>query len=242
VEFLKSHYIEGGWGMHPILLLFFIAVYLIVERSRYLFTCGVEQRKFLAVLRKLLMQGNVAGAVQYCRDTDKPLSRIVEAGLRKLEQDDSHMQEAINAVAMREYPKIEKNTGYLAMLGNVSTLMGLLGTITGLIRSFAAVGVGAGASPAAAKAAAAASVAAGGQSKAEALAQGISEAMNCTAFGLMVGIMALLAFSVLNGRTQHLLDEMNEAIVHVLNLAAGHRPAMNLSGVKQIPETELYAN
>lgn len=239
MDFIISHYVEGGWGMHPILALFFIAVYLIVERTRYLYACGIEQRSFLATMRKLLMQGNVAGAVQYCRENDKPLPRIIEAGLRKLDQDDEDIQTAVDSVAMREFPKIEKGTGYLAMLGNVATLMGLLGTITGLIRSFAAVGVGASATGA--KAAVAVAIP-GGQSKAEALAQGISEAMNCTASGLMVGILALLAYSVLNGRTQQLLDEMNESIVHVLNLAAGHRQAMNMKGVKEIPYTEMYAN
>jgi biopolymer transport protein ExbB len=238
VHFLLTHFKEGGWGMWPILALLIFAVFVLVERIRYLYSCGVEQRAFLATMRKLLMQGNVAGAVRSCHDTDKPLARIIEAGLRKLNQDDDDMQTAIDAVAMREFPRIEKGTGYLAMLGNVSTLMGLLGTITGLIRSFAAVGVGATAHPSAAKAAV---VLAGGQSKAEALAQGISEAMNCTAFGLIVGIASLLGYSLLNGKTQHLLDEMNESIVHVLNLAAGHRSSMNMKGVGEIPETELYA-
>jgi len=229
--------------MWPILALMIYSGYLIVERTKYLYTCGVEQGRFVATMRKLLMQGNVAGAVQYCRDTDRPLARIIEVGLRKLDEDDDDVQTAVDSMAMREYPKIEKGTGYLAMLGNVATLMGLLGTITGLIRSFAAVGVGSGAARgAAAAAAAAAKTGPSSQSKAEALAQGISEAMNCTAFGLIVGIMALLAFSVLNGKTQQLLDDMNETIVHVLNLAAGHRKSMNMKGVKEIPATELYAS
>jgi biopolymer transport protein ExbB/TolQ len=124
------------------------------------------------------------------------------------------------------------------MIGNVATLMGLLGTITGLIRSFRAVGVGAGEDQAAV---AAARMAAAGLSKAELLAQGISEAMNCTAFGLLVGILALLAYSVLNGRTQHVLDDMNETVVHVLNLATGHREVMKLDGVAEIPERDPYA-
>jgi len=225
--------------MWPILALLITSVWIIIDRTKYLWTCRVEQRQFAATMRRLLMQGNIAGAVRACKETDKPLGRIVEAGLRKIDEKDEDVQIALDSIAMREYPKIEKRTGYLAMLGNVATLMGLLGTITGLIRSFAAVGVGTAAAVAGATKTGAAA-AAGNLSKAEALAQGISEAMNCTAFGLMVGILSLLAYSVLNGRTQHVLDEMNETIVEVLNLAVGHRQSMNMNGVKEIPEIDLY--
>ncbi|MEK6606137.1 MAG: MotA/TolQ/ExbB proton channel family protein [Myxococcota bacterium] len=230
MRFLLEHFKEGGWGMWPILLLLGFTTWLVVERSKYLFfSSGTEQRAFLALMRRLLMQGNVAGAVTACKENGKPLAKIVEAGLRALDKDDEHVQNAVDAIALRELAKIEHRTGYLAMLGNVATLMGLLGTITGLIKSFAGVGIGQDA------AAQAAAGAASQSSKAELLAAGISEAMNCTAFGLIVGILALLGYSILNGRTQNLLDEINEATVSVLNLATGHRQAMNLQGIRDIP-------
>jgi biopolymer transport protein ExbB/TolQ len=97
-------------------------------------------------------------------------------------------------------PKIEKRTGYLAMLGNLATLAGLLGTITGLIKSFASV---AGVDP---------------SMKATMLSKGISEAMNCTAFGLGTGILGLAAYAVLNGKTQAILDGVNQSSVETLNL------------------------
>jgi biopolymer transport protein ExbB len=107
--------------------------------------------------------------------------------------------------ALRELPKVEKRTGYLAMLGNLATLAGLLGTITGLIKSFGAV---AGVDP---------------SMKATMLSKGISEAMNCTAFGLGTGIMGLAAFAVLNGKTQHILDGVNQGTVEALNLVVAGR-------------------
>jgi biopolymer transport protein ExbB/TolQ len=94
------------------------------------------------------------------------------------------------------------------MLGNVATLVGLLGTILGLIHSFAGV---AGVDP---------------SMKATLLAKGISEAMNCTAFGLICAVPALLWFAILNGWTQHTLDDMNELSVQVVNLVVGHKSAM----------------
>ena len=113
----------------------------------------------------------------------------------------------MDEMALKEKPMIEKRTGYLAMIGNVATLAGLLGTITGLIKSFAGV---AGVDP---------------SQKATLLAAGISEAMNCTAFGLLVGIISLLAFSILNGKTQALLDDIDEVTAQVMNLISGSRQA-----------------
>ena len=94
------------------------------------------------------------------------------------------------------------------MLGNLATLAGLLGTITGLIKSFAGV---AGVDP---------------SQKATLLAKGISEAMNCTAFGLATGIFALLFFAILNGKTQHILDDVQEVKSQVVNLIIATRQAM----------------
>jgi biopolymer transport protein ExbB/TolQ len=116
----------------------------------------------------------------------------------------------MDEATLRESPRLERRTGYLAMIGNVATLLGLLGTILGLIGAFAAV---ANANPA---------------DKATLLSRSISEAMNCTAFGLGVAIPALVLYSVLQGRTQSMLDDMNEAAVGVLNLVVANRDKMRM--------------
>jgi biopolymer transport protein ExbB/TolQ len=100
---------------------------------------------------------------------------------------------------------------YLAMLANVAMLAGLLGTISGLIKCFGAVAT---ADP---------------SEKASLLAAGIAEAMNCTAFGLLTAIPGLLFFSILQGKTQHLLDDINEASVSVVNLVVTNRDKLDLS-------------
>ena len=124
----------------------------------------------------------------------------VAAGLRKAGGTEHDVQQAMDEEALRELPKLEKKTGYLAMLGNLATLAGLLGTITGLIKSFAGV---AGVDP---------------SMKATMLSKGISEAMNCTAFGLGTGILGLATFAWLNGMTQGILDGINQVSVETLNL------------------------
>jgi biopolymer transport protein ExbB/TolQ len=123
------------------------------------------------------------------------------------------VQQAMDEEALRELPKVEKRTGYLAMLGNLATLAGLLGTITGLIKSFASV---AGVDP---------------SMKATMLSKGIAEAMNCTAFGLFTGILGLATFAWLNGTTQEVLDGVNQASVETLNLViAGQQPSHQQGG------------
>ncbi|MBL9110842.1 MAG: MotA/TolQ/ExbB proton channel family protein, partial [Myxococcales bacterium] len=126
---------------------------------------------------------------------------------------DEEVQAAMDEAALREVPKIAKRTGYLALMANLSMLSGLLGTVLGLIESFGAVG-GESVDP---------------SQKARILAEGISEAMNCTAFGLIVAIMGLIGFAILNGKTQQLEDDVNEASVQVLNLVVTNRQKVNLT-------------
>lgn len=236
---------EGGWGMWPILAVGIVSIVIIIDRVRYLFfVAPLNRYAFQAQIQRFLLEGNVAGAVGYCRQVNKPLSRIVEAGLSNLHRPDLEVQEAVDEVALRELPQIEQRTGYLAMIGNIATLLGLLGTIVGLIKSFAGVSLGNANDPATvAKAkqyvhlvpacknltSASAITRCIDQNKATILAKGISEAMNCTAFGLGVGITALLGFSVLNGRTQTMMDNISDATVYLMNVAVGGRKSMKLS-------------
>jgi biopolymer transport protein ExbB len=205
IQTVNDAFKEGGWGMWPILILSIFAVGLTVDRVVYLFRATIDKREFMALMQKLLAQGNVAQAIKVCSGTPKPLTRIIQAGLMRVNKSDAEVQAAMDEMALREMPLIERRTGYLAMIGNVATLAGLLGTIVGLIHSFSAVG---GVDP---------------SQKATLLAKGISEAMNCTAFGLLVGIVSLLFFSVLNGKTQALLDDINEATAQVMNLVSASR-------------------
>jgi len=208
IQHINEAFKEGGWGMWPILILSIFSMGLIIERIVYLFfRSSMDKRQFMGLMQKLIAQGNVAQAIKVCSGTSKPMTRIVQAGLMKVNKSDADVQAAMDEMALKEKPLIEKRTGYLAMIGNVATLAGLLGTITGLIKSFAGV---AGVDP---------------SQKATLLAAGISEAMNCTAFGLMVGITSLLFFSILNGKTQAILDDIDEVSAQVMNLIAGSRQA-----------------
>jgi biopolymer transport protein ExbB/TolQ len=188
--------------MYPILATFIITVYLIIDRVAYLAKSKVNVEQLMSMIKSQIVSGNLRGAISTCDAQPVGTTKIIAAGLRKAEQGgaEHEIQQAMDEEALRELPKIEKRTGYLAMLGNLATLCGLLGTITGLIKSFASV---AGVDP---------------SMKATMLSKGISEAMNCTAFGLGTGILGLAAFAWLNGKTQGILDGVNQSTVETLNL------------------------
>ena len=206
--FLMEHFQEGGWGMYPILALLGITVYITFDRWMTVSKAKVDVDKLMSLLKSQIVSGNIQGAISTCQSSNAPVTRIIAAGLRRAGGSEHDVQQAMDEEALRELPKIEKRTGYLAMLGNLATLAGLLGTITGLIKSFAGV---AGVDP---------------SMKATMLSKGISEAMNCTAFGLITAVPALLFFAGLNGWTQGLIDDINEVSVQVVNLVVGHRNAM----------------
>jgi biopolymer transport protein ExbB len=207
---------DGGWGMYPIVLWSIITIGIIVERALYLYGSSINKEVFLATMQKCILAGDVAKAVKMCSAANAPLARIVQAGLVKVNRPDEEVQAAMDEAALRDVPKISTRTGYLALLSNLAMLSGLLGTIAGLIKSFGAVG-GESVDP---------------SQKARILAEGISEAMNCTAFGLIVAIIGLIGFAVLNGKTQALEDDINEASVQVLNLVVSNRQKVNLAGIQ----------
>jgi biopolymer transport protein ExbB len=209
---LAKAYHDGGIGMHPILVSLVFVIAVLVDRIRVLyFAANLDKDAFLRGLKKHIYSGDLDKAISFTASQKKtPLTSVIKAGLINVPKGEADVQAAMDEATLRESPRIEKRTGYLAMLGNVATLLGLLGTIIGLIHAFGAV---ANANPA---------------DKATILAASISEAMNCTAFGLAVAIPALVAYSVLQGRTQHMMDEINESSVAVLNLIVTNKDKMKM--------------
>ena len=209
---LAKHYHEGGFMMHPILISLVVAIALVIDRVITLyFRAAIDKETFVRGLKKHIFAGDLDKAISFCASQKKtPLVSVVKAGLINVPKGEADVQAAMDEATLREQPKLEARTGYLAMIGNVATLLGLLGTIVGLISAFGAV---ANANP---------------SDKATILASSISEAMNCTAFGLLTAIPALVAYSLLQGRTQHMIEDINETTVSVLNLIVANREKMKV--------------
>lgn len=209
---LAKHYQDGGLMMHPIAVALVAAFGLVIDRIIVLFfKARTDKAGLLKELKKHIYAGDLDKAISFTAAQKKtPLTSVIKAGLINVPKGEADVQAAMDEATLRESPVLEARTGYLAMIGNVATLLGLLGTIVGLISAFAAV---ANANPA---------------DKATILASSISEAMNCTAFGLLTAIPALVAYSILQGRTQHMLDEINETAVSVLNLIISNKEKMRM--------------
>ena len=206
---ISTAFHEGGTGMWPILLTSVVIIALIVERSVYLLRASVDKDKLLALLKSQVMTGNVQGAIKVCSGNPTPMTRIVQAGLMKFNKSDEEVQAAMDEAALREIPKLNARTPYLAMLANFAVMGGLVGTITGMIKSFGAVG----------------SEESG--NKATELANGIAEALNCTAFGIGTSLVGLVGYSLLQGKTTKVIDDINEVTVQVVNLVTSHRAQMS---------------
>jgi biopolymer transport protein ExbB len=200
LKLLADGFHNGGWGMWVILAILMLTISIVVERAVFLRKAVIDKEKLQALLRSQISSGNIQGAIKVCSGNSTPLTRIIQAGLMRANRSNEEIQASMDEAALRELPAVEQRTGYLAMLGNLATLAGLLGTIAGLIRSFASV-AGADASQ-----------------KASGLSKGISESMNCTFFGLFTGIIGLAAYAWLNGKTQHILDDVAEVKKSVANL------------------------
>jgi biopolymer transport protein ExbB/TolQ len=205
---ISTGFHKGGWGMWPILFCSVVIIAVIVERAVYLFRASVDKDKLLALLKSQVMSGNVQGAIKVCSGNPTPMTRIVQAGLMKFNKSDDEVQAAMDEAALRELPKINARTPYLAMLANFAVMAGLLGTIAGMIRSFGSVGSDEGGN------------------KTTELASGIAEALHCTLFGIATSLVGLIGYSLLQGKTTAVTDDINEVTVQVVNLVTTHRAQM----------------
>jgi biopolymer transport protein ExbB len=206
---IVKFYNEGGWGMHLISACLLASIGITIERIKVLYMDSNENKDaLLKGINERVMRGDVQGAIQFVSSQNGPLARILKAGLMKANRPDKEIQAALDQASLSEVPTIEKNTGFLAVLSNAATLAALLGTIVGLIKTFQSV---AGDVPAA--------------KKAQLLSAGISEAMHCTAFGLGTAVPVLIAYAILQAKTQHILEAINESVVAEINFVLESRAA-----------------
>jgi biopolymer transport protein ExbB len=193
---------EGGPFMYPIALLLAIGLVIILERWIFLARARRSNRKAFEAIMPLMVKREFGRAKTLAEQTEAPVGQMVATGLDKIQHTRrrADLESAIEEGVLASLPRIERRTPYLATLANVATLLGLLGTIIGLIAAFTAV---AGADPA---------------EKAALLSQSISVAMNTTAFGLMAAIPLLLAHSLLQTRTSEIIDNLEVAGVKLINM------------------------
>jgi biopolymer transport protein ExbB len=191
----------GGEFMYPIAVVLVVGIAIAIERYIYLTRTAARNRSLWNEIVPLLSRGDFRQVVAISSKSDSAIGQILNYGLARIQsarrRDD--IEKAMEESLMEVVPRLEKRTHYLATFANLATLLGLLGTVIGLINAFSAVAT---VNPA---------------EKANLLSASISVAMNCTAFGLMTAVPILFVHAFLQTKTTELIDSLEMASVKFLN-------------------------
>jgi len=203
---------EGGPVMLLNLVWLVVALAVVIERAFSLFVrYRINEKPFVASIDRYLQAGNIEAAAKVCATTPSPaLSRATRNLLKLMRNGYESPVMAVEEAMMEVKPMVTARMSWLWAIANIATLVGLVGTIFGLIQAFKAVG----------------SLAA--DKRAEALSRGISEAMNNTAFGLSIAVICIIAHLVLNTTVVRIVERAEHALFHFVNVHAqwrkGYRP------------------
>ncbi len=215
---LHEFFAAGGPFMYLNILSSIAATTIVAERTIALFRQGINVAPFMNQLVRLVRENQVDRAVKLCSAApNAALAKVLRAGLTRANRGEAEVATAMEETILEVSPAITKRIQSLWSIANIATLMGLIGTITGLIRSFAALGR---ASPA---------------QKAELLSKGISEAMNNTAFGLGIAVTCITAHLLLSNKAKAMIEEIELNAMRLENLLA-RRGSGDLNPAEAAPE------
>jgi len=198
---IVSFFQQGGVFMYPIVIVLALGLAIAAERWLFLTMTTAKNKALWKKITPALKSGNFSAAAQIASKSKAAIALIMSYGLNRVRsaRRREDIEKAMEESLMEVVPRLEKRTHYLATFANIATLLGLLGTIIGLIRAFTAVS---NANPA---------------EKADLLSASISVAMNTTAFGLIVAIPLLLIHTLLQTKTTEIVDSLEMASVKFLN-------------------------
>lgn len=199
IQFLIHHFLQ----MLPLIILAGLAVAVIAERTMALYWVYPlrNSSKFFDSVRSAIMADRTGEAIAQCeRYGYKPVAYVVKQGLIRAHHPKEVIEDGLAIATGEAIDRVRARTGYLSMIANVSTLLGLIGTIFGLVRSFEAVG------------------GANAQERSALLAQGISMSMNHTLWGLCIAVPCMIAFSFLTNRSNRIKAELERAAVRTIDI------------------------
>ena len=185
--------LKGGMMMYPIILCSIAAIAIILNRAYHFFRIRIDVSQFLSQIEQALQSNKIDIALKHAKNTRGPLSTIVEAGISNSQKDIAKWEKAISRVGTKELLKLEKNLRSLGIIAHISPLLGLLGTVTGMIKAFMKIQE------------------LGGKVDASVLAGGIWEALLTTAAGLFVAIPTMVAYHYFEGKVDNYATLMKES-------------------------------
>ncbi len=195
--------VKGGPVMYPIILCSIIAVAIVIERAYHLYRAKIDTRKFMDEIANVLKRNKIMEAIEICDKTPGPIAHILRAGILKHDRPKQEIKEAIEEAGLYEVPRMEKNLTALATIAHISPLLGLLGTVVGMVGCFQVI-----------------------QQKSTSLnpvspgdlAGGIWAALITTVAGLAVAIPVYVAYNYLVSRVNHLVIDMERSATDLINI------------------------
>ncbi len=181
---------QGGLIMWPLLALSLLAFILFIERTLYLHRGQIRSNEFIEGIKNLLRKRRLLEALTVCEETPGPLPIMMKAALLNYNQGEPRMRNSIQAAALVQIPLLERRIGTISAIARIAPLLGLLGTVIGMIKAFFNL------------------QAAGAYAHQGILASGLGEALITTATGLCIAILAYLAYHFLHGRLRALVHDM----------------------------------
>lgn len=195
---MVRYYQEGGFFMHPILILLVVGIAIGIAKIITLLKAGINTRKFLGNLRSSLKEGGVEQALNLCEDTTGPVASILHAGLSRAKEGIEHVEKAITNAASIEMAFLERGMVWLGFVIVVAPLLGFTGTVFGMIVAFDQIKAANNISPAI-------------------VAGGISQALLTTLFGLIVAITIQLFYNWATARIDKLIIDMEESSIELVD-------------------------
>lgn len=201
IEFL----LKGGPVMWPLFACAIFSVAVMIERFISIGNAAKNNEGLTEKVRELLGQGRVAEAQKLCEDTPGPIPALLANGIRNRDLDSDSIERAMEELALRETPLLYRRLGILDTIITVAPLLGLLGTVTGMIRSFHVVG------------------SAAGLNNPNAITGGVAEALIATATGLAIAIVTLVGYNYLTEKVKEIIADMEVRATQLMNILAGLR-------------------
>ena len=195
---------HGGWIMWPLLASALIAIYVSIERTIAIRKAASANADFMHRVRGLVTKNDFDGALKLCDDTRGPIPQLIGNGLRNRHLDNADIERSMEELALRETPLLHKRLGILDTVITMAPLLGLLGTITGMIQSFNVVSTAGASAP-------------------TAITGGVAEALIATAAGLTIAIMTLPVYNYLTERVKEIVADMEVRATQLLNILASLR-------------------
>lgn len=190
---------KGGWVMAPIGLLSVLAVYFAVERYLVIKKASQVDATFMANIRDYLLSGKVDAAFTLCKNTNTPIARLLQKGLKRMGKPIDEIESAVQSEGQLEIYKLEKNMNFLGIIAGIAPMFGFLGTIMGVIKIFYNISLT-------------------NNISISTISSGLYEKMITSASGLVVGIFAHIAFHYLNSMIDRVSYQIENAAVEFVDL------------------------